>query len=151
MDILSLYLKKHQDWSSLVEIDINGISLLDMIQKIELPFASKDEQPELAGHYEYLPRDAVVPPSMHLFGEPEEIYWVDDEKVAVLFCECGDPGCWPLIVRIKVEDNQVIWSDFEQPHRPDWDYTELGPFTFNRAQYEEQLSNPLKNRRKQIG
>src|SRR5689334_6424066 len=32
------------------------------------------------------------------------------------------------------------WSDFQQPHRPHWNYAALGPFVFDKVQYEETLA-----------
>ena len=63
----------------------------------------------------------------------------------MLNCECGIPGCWPLLCRIEVRDDRVIWSDFEQPHRSApksrrvWSYEGFGPFVFEWAQYEAAL------------
>ena len=31
----------------------------------------------------------------------------------------------------------VTWRDLTQPFRPEWDYSALGPFTFDRAQYDD--------------
>lgn len=51
------------------------------------------------------------------------------EKTVLLGCECGEPGCWPLMARVEVGAEQVAWSDFEQPHRRDnWAYAGFGPF-----------------------
>lgn len=59
-------------------------------------------------------------------------------KATVLGCTCGITGCWFLLVRITMLDDVVLWSDFEQFHRP-WIYT-LGPFVFDRKAYLEQLA-----------
>jgi hypothetical protein len=43
----------------------------------------------------------------------------------------------PLLARVTTTPETVVWSDFEQPHRRGrWDYAQLGPFTFDRRQYE---------------
>ena len=59
----------------------------------------------------------------------------ETERFLALACECGDPGCWPLTVRVRVVGEKVIWDRFAQPHRPGRDYREFGPFAFERAQY----------------
>ena len=46
-------------------------------------------------------------------------------------------GCWPLEAQIRVEDELVSWSAFTQPHRPDRDYLDFGPFTFRRTHYDQ--------------
>lgn len=58
-------------------------------------------------------------------------------KATVLGCTCGIVECWFLMVEITLLDDVVIWSDFEQFHRP-WVYA-LGPFVFDRAAYERAL------------
>jgi hypothetical protein len=40
-----------------------------------------------------------------------------------------------LIASIDVTPDRVTWSNFRQPHRPKWDHSRLGPFSFDRAQY----------------
>ena len=53
--------------------------------------------------------------------------------------------------RVLVGKNTVTWLDFKQPFRPRWSYATLGPFVFDRAQYQAELakigcamaSNPL--------
>lgn len=58
----------------------------------------------------------------------------------LLGCECGEWGCWPLMARITVTADLVIWDSFEQPHRKTRDYTAFGPFRFERHQYDAALS-----------
>ena len=89
-------------------------------------------------------------------------------KTALLACDCGQITCWPLMARIVIdtalesevseeamvdsvneEDSEfeadkgigdvVVWSDFEQPHRRERDYSGLGPFRFVREPYVEVL------------
>jgi hypothetical protein len=60
----------------------------------------------------------------------------DPSNVWLLGCNCGEPGCWPLRARILVEPETVTWTDFTQPHRPERDYSDFGPFVFEREQYE---------------
>lgn len=56
--------------------------------------------------------------------------------VDLLGCECGEGGCWPLEAMVTVTDHVVTWSGFRQPHRRAWTYDGLGPFTFDRVQYD---------------
>ena len=76
------------------------------------------------------------------FGPLDDYYrgaataWSDDGFVELLSCEgCGEAGCWPLAVEIRVAGDTVSWTSFRQPHRPERDYSEFGPFTFSRAEY----------------
>jgi hypothetical protein len=73
----------------------------------------------------------------YLHGEADSPYW--RESVALLGCNCGELGCWPLQARIQADDDWVTWTAFTQPHRPNRDYSTFGPFTFRRTQYDEAL------------
>jgi hypothetical protein len=64
-----------------------------------------------------------------------------DRRVDLLGCgSCGEAGCWPLEARIDVDDGAVTWRAFRQPHRPDRDYSGLGPFRFDAAAYRTALT-----------
>ena len=127
-----------------VAIFINGRDLTEPVREMESPFATQDGQPDLAGSYAGLYPEEVFLPSRRLLGEPETTYDMDSPngKLAVLGCICGEPGCWPLLVRIRAGDEVVTWDNFEQPHRKHWRYDRLGPFVFDRSQYLDGLQNP---------
>jgi hypothetical protein len=92
----------------------------------------------------------LVPANVRL-GDLDRYYtgtqepWSGRSRLAILGCECGEYGCWPLDADVRVSDGHVIWSSFGQPHRPDWDYSELGPFVFDEAQYRHAVEQ-LKSR-----
>ena len=60
-------------------------------------------------------------------------------QTTLLVCGCGIATCWPLIARIEADEETVTWSEFAQPHRPEWDYSGFGPCLFEREAYEEVL------------
>ena len=124
-----------------VQLIIDGRDLRECVETVELPFAAADGQAQLAGKYEGLRADGLLAPGRHLLGAPVPYLQGtgDDERVTLLACECGEPGCWPLVARVRLTGDVVEWSDFEQPHRPNWSYAALGPFRFARAQYETAL------------
>lgn len=109
---------------------VDGRDLLEIVRRIELPQATAEGQPELAGSYEVLP-----PQRWQRLTEHD-----DGDRVAVFGCECGEVGCWPLRVRITRKGDTVVWSDFEQPNRS-WSYFALGPFVFQRQQYEAAVAS----------
>jgi hypothetical protein len=66
----------------------------------------------------------------------------------LLGCHCGIPDCWPLTARVSLTENIVCWSHFQNWHRvkgcfSEWDHTALGPFVFDRQQYETAVRNLL--------
>jgi hypothetical protein len=134
------------DRSSGIRVRINGHDLADLVQVVELPFAEAEGAPEIAGAYAGLPPGkGICPPSRHFYGEPAWEVYDYGGRTQVLQCDCGEPGCWPLVCRIELTDDQVVWSGFEQPHRASergrsrWTYETFGPFHFERRQYETAL------------
>jgi hypothetical protein len=134
------------DRGSGIQIEINGRDLVDLVRAVENPFAYKEGAASIAGAYAGLPpNDDTCPPSKHFLGEPSDAIYRYELKTQVLGCECGEPGCWPLLCLIETGPTRVRWSKFEQPHRTDkrsknpWRYDELGPFEFDRSQYERAL------------
>jgi hypothetical protein len=126
-----------------VRISINGRDFIEMVREVELPLATHEGAPGLAGAYLYFGPVPTFLPSRHFRGEPACDDWSDGQgRCYLLSCTCGWPGCWPLSARIEVREREVVWSDFRQPHRgPDsdraeWRYDGFGPFIFERAAYE---------------
>ncbi|HVV73998.1 MAG TPA: hypothetical protein VHI52_21265, partial [Verrucomicrobiae bacterium] len=119
---------------------------IDTLREVELPFATREGSPQIAGAYSGLPAHRVFLPSQHFFGQPDPIYSDGDGRTFVLECECGEPGCWPFAVRIELREREVVWHDFRQEHRGphakkgEWRYDALASFTFDRQRYEEALS-----------
>lgn len=131
-----------------VEVLVNGRSLNERAGEVEIPYAMEEVAPPIAGKYAGLLPEIVLPPSRHFLGEPARRYRSvggGEGKTAVLQCTCLEAGCWPLVARIAIGEDTVIWSDFEQPHRSResvpvrWYYDRLGPFVFSKAQYEAAL------------
>jgi hypothetical protein len=126
--------------------EVNGESLIALVRAAELPSAEQSGTPSLAGAYGGLPPAVVRGPSSILLGRseptaegPDPRLYVHGERVTLLACRCGDPGCWPLQARLGLEETRVTWSEFAQPHRSTWNLSRFGPFVFDRAQYEQAL------------
>ncbi len=112
-----------------LHILINGKSLIDLVRPVELPFAEREGEPERAGRYGWL-SDVEC-----------EIQRLQTEECTVVGCNCGIPDCWPLTTRVSLAEDIVCWSRFQNWHRvkgcvSEWDHSALGPFVFDRHQYE---------------
>jgi hypothetical protein len=116
---------------------LGGVSLRDLVRTVELPFARREGNPDLAGSYAGLAGEGVRWPSRHFLGEPV-LSWFGDGDTVLLGCVCGDWGCWPFTATVAVADEVVTWSGYRTGHR-DWDYRELRDITFDRGQYEQAL------------
>ena len=71
----------------------------------------------------------------------ESSVWQEMGGIYVLGCDCGEAGCWPLLCRVRLAGDTVIWDQFRQPHRPTRDYTQFGPFVFDAEQYRTAAMN----------
>lgn len=128
-----------------VQLIVDGRDLIERLREHEMPFALREEAPQIAGAYAGLDVESITPG--HFLGQPEPMHACGEnyERVALLECECGCAGCWPFAARIKVTNTTVRWSDFEQPHRRKdaaagwWDYSGFGPFEFARDAYQVEL------------
>ena len=142
-----------------VGIIINDEPLIDLVRRIEQPFVQEEfrqrveagedlkELHFLAGDYQYLPPSLVLLPCRNLLDNPRKPGFMLEPgdsrngKATVLGCTCGVIDCWFLQVRISLKKDRIIWSEFGQFHR-DWPY-ELGPFIYNRRQYETELTKQV--------
>jgi hypothetical protein len=122
---------------------VGGVPLTQLIANFE-----KAKEYDPAGSY------AGIVPVLFRYGPLDEYflgesepdsYWGKMGGVYVLGCSCGEAGCWPLQCRIRVEGEEVIWSDFRQPHRPLRDYSEFGPFHFDGGQYRDAIDKLVAN------
>ena len=117
---------------------IDSVSLIELISKFE-EGRGYDCSGKYAGlvpaFFRFGPLDisfAGKTGGEHVFGSPG--------KIALLGCEGGEVGCWPLLADVLADGNVVRWSTFEQPFRKERDYSEFGPFTFQSSQYAEALA-----------
>ena len=59
---------------------------------------------------------------------------------SIIDCTCQCDGCWPLNGKIIRTATLVKWKSFCNGHKKHWPYHKLGPFYFDRKQYDEQLA-----------
>ena len=117
----------HSESFKTVDIYINGVSFVESLKIYEKPFAGK-----LAGGYSGIDN--------YEFDHVKKgIPIMEDGKFDILTCDCGELGCWSFEAKITESDDSIIWSDFEQPRR-DWDYSNFGPFVFDKDDYKEKMS-----------
>ncbi|NMO56075.1 hypothetical protein HH310_33465 [Actinoplanes sp. TBRC 11911] len=114
---------------------IDGVPLTELIDRFEIAAGMQPAGDAYGGlipaFFRFGPMDD------HFHGHSTDAMGL---KTAVLGCECGEWGCWPLMTSITVTDDQVTWNAFEQPHRQARDYPGFGPFQFGRRQYDEALA-----------
>jgi hypothetical protein len=111
---------------------IDGIALAELIDRFE---AEAGMQPAGGAYGGLIPQFfRFGPMGDHFHGRSAEAM---GPKTPVLGCACGEWGCWPLMARITVTADLVVWDSFEQPHRTARNYTAFGPFQFDCRQYDD--------------
>ena len=121
-----------------INIIIDDKNIIDIIGEHE---SIKGYSP--AGGYFGLRADHIDPNFYQ--GKSEAEFGASENKTPILDCSCGSIGCWTLVANIHINDESVVWDDFENVHRnsesisPEWDYSSI-KFHFNRKEYMEQFS-----------
>ena len=118
-------LPHHEDVLAFVPV-VDDVPLTTLVDEFE---AAGGMEPHGDAYAGLIPRFVRLAPAA-------EHYAGGARRVPLLGCQCGVMACWPLMARIAIGPNDVVWSDFEQPYRPERDYSAFGPFFFVRAQYE---------------
>jgi hypothetical protein len=128
------------------DIIINGANLLNVLSVLEAPMAEAEGQPSLAGQYEGLPPLMILPPAQHFFGAPQMAAYAHPGGWITLYeyALSGVPGDWTFGCYISPGDDTVLWDGFANLKRPSWSY-DIGPFIFERDQYEEALDAAARN------
>lgn len=122
-----------------VNILVDNQLLADIMKTYEMPMAKKEGSPSIAGSYDAI--EVPSSPEQYYLGEDGASCGQEGNKTALLDCECGCSGCWPLLCKISIQGKKIIWSDFEQPCRgvdsaaPHWDYSAFENFVFEKEQY----------------
>lgn len=131
-----------------IDIYIDGKLLLDLVREVEEPLTNYTEGDGgfRPGDYLSLPASLTYLPNRNFFDEPWNHYFqclpgdIHYGKSTLLGCTCGIIECWFIVARISLTPTIVTWSHFGQFHR-NYEY-DLGPFIFERKQYEHQLTAP---------
>lgn len=164
MDILHLNLLPHPDRNlgstfTQIEIQINQTPLLDLVAAAEEePTRCEFEERVAAGEEPYglriEPGQYMYPTIGQLrrtgelsFGYAQRYFVIEPDDsdfnaTVLLGCNCGEPGCWMLLIKSQTENNVITWSDFRQFHRPAWKYY-LGPYIFDSSKYHQELKRVL--------
>ncbi|MEP7037866.1 MAG: hypothetical protein ABI891_05950 [Acidobacteriota bacterium] len=124
---------QHGEFGDLIVPTIDGRSLVNILKEIELPFCKKEGTLKIAGKYGGLPISLVRLPSKHYYGEESQR---TDGKSKILICDCLCAGCWDFVAKIEMTNKKIIWKDFEQIHRVNWNYDELGSLEFDKEQFK---------------
>lgn len=125
---------------STVNIQVDGEPLAKWMKTYELPMATSEGHPGLAGACDAI-KNGSSSLEQYYLGKTKANWGTGQDKTLLLGCVCGVAGCWPLLCKITVEGDTVTWSEFEQPHRDeDWDYSGFAGFVFQKQQYLDAIA-----------
>jgi hypothetical protein len=113
-------------------ITIEGQPLLDQVRSFEKGILKGTVDEKIAGSYWWLGAKALI---RYL----ESLRSKEGQRISLLGCSCGDEDCWPLECTFCRQDDFIIWKDFLQPYRRNWDYSGFGPFAFQKQQFFSEL------------
>lgn len=129
------------EWTVL-DIRVNGSRLQEIVRAVEANQGTGDAEKNAPAPGAYM---GLHPQSddyfvRRLVGEPV-VHTSNgiSRRTALLRCTCGEVECWPLQANVEVTDRTVTWSHFRSAH-DEWDLSSIGPFVFDRDQYEKSLS-----------
>lgn len=122
---------------------VDGVSLCDLVAAFETAKAYDDS----AGRY-----GGIVPEYMR-YGPLDDYFLArgisvcrqDNGAQYMLGCTCGEVGCWPLMGRITALETAYRWDQFGNPYRDARDYSDFGPFLFERSVYEAEVARLASN------
>jgi hypothetical protein len=95
---------------------------------------------------EWIPEERERSVRRLLLAEPADF---PNNRRSLLVCsECGDLGCGALSISIDITEGEVTWADFGYQNNYDEEIWakglgELGPFRFDRSQYENALAGAM--------
>lgn len=113
---------------------IDGVSLVDLASEFERSH-NYDQPGKYCGYNAEYVHNAF---NYHR----DDLGHYQGRNVELLSCNgCFEDGCWPLEASIAMEPDTVIWQDFRQPHRIKRNYKGLGPYEFDRRQYQAAMAS----------
>ena len=115
---------------------VSGVSLIELVGQFE-----RERNYHLPGDYTGLGHHDLTHdnPTIH-YCLSDCVELPASDQRTLLGCTCGFADCWPLMAVIVRDEEHVIWQSIEQPHRPEQDYSEFGPFVFDVDQYNSAIS-----------
>ncbi len=125
----------------ILDIRVNGARLQEMVQHAVQAGTTRQSTAVPAGPYMGL--DPAAATTGHFLGQPVVMSIEGRPKLdrALLRCTCGEPGCDSVIAEVRVEEYRVTWQGF----RAAGAWLDIGPFEFDREQYNEALASATRS------
>lgn len=121
-----------------VEIYIDGVEIVEIFRRVELPYCEQEGHPDMAGSYGH---ESAKQLFRDLINAPKESSLTYEMGVYPVCCRsCGMSCCWAVTFHIREDENFVWWYQFEHEHR-DWEYNL--EFKFTKTDYAAAMEKLL--------
>ncbi|WP_307760990.1 hypothetical protein [uncultured Phascolarctobacterium sp.] len=121
--------------SFVTRIFIDGKDFLDMIVDYEKEFlAIGNEKGAEGGFVPIYISELYNNLTKHCYNP------VFDWEANIFGCVCGVTECEPFTIRVDEGRRVVVWYDFSRAFRGDWTYRNLGPYVFEKEQYDDAIA-----------
>jgi hypothetical protein len=121
---------------------VDGRSFVDLVTEYE-----ESHGWEQAGIHEglVLGKEEFRDLAQYLLHGRSLLRYLSHSGTVVLGCGCGNIDDGPFFADVLGSDDQVTWREFKNPMADglDWDYSDLGPFVFDRGQYEQAIADAM--------
>lgn len=157
------YDKDYGSGFPIIDISINERKLLDIVTEVERKNAQRMGF-DFGGGYTGVRATPYVVEGDHFLGL--SIPGSAKSHTRVLNCTCGNPRCWDVLALIEADDKFVCWSYIINPwllnglpthwhtESPEdfvaFNYSSIGPYIFDRRQYEDALNELRRSFKKGI-
>jgi len=118
------------EWGEVLAV-IDGIPITKIIADHEVSTAAEDEN-----NIDESSDVAFNNHDIHRGDTVANLPLTSREKAILLICSCGESGCSSTLVDMEVTDTQVLWSNIRTWITKNEPYPNLGPWTFDRKQYQ---------------
>jgi len=141
MDTIEFYIKRTVvPWGriDMATMFVNGVDFIELAREYETPLAKKGDDTCSPGDYMNVMPYALF----RILASPEPKDYDENGRLLILLCSCGIDECNSLFMKIRETEQTVIWEDFKKIRSEDWDYSNFGPFEFDKTHYFHQIENP---------
>jgi hypothetical protein len=140
MNTIEFIVLNDEPYMGYVDVLIDGVQLMKLVQDYELTVNPsgkvKESDPKVSNDYYYTIWDINTAFDQTVTDTPLQ----SRERAVALVCGCGEAGCSSTQVDMSVRDDTVTWSNLRTWITKYEPYPDLGPWVFERSQYESELA-----------
>lgn len=140
MNKIQFIVLNDEPYMGYVDIHIDGVSLMKLVDDFELAMNPSGElngtTPRTSNDDYYSIWNINTAFDQTVTDTPLQ----SRERAVALICGCGEAGCSSTQVDVSVSEDTVTWSNLRTWITKYEPYADLGPWVFDRSQYEGELT-----------